>query len=175
MSFAGDAVFDGALGAGRLLAKGEGARWPLANEGGGGRVLANEEGAGLARELDVALGIDMGMPNAGRGAFCLAAGAAAFQSVFKRSSILTASLSEVFRHRKLVVELETGLLFQVATKHTGPPLDPRHWLNPGQRGGPCQQSGVVVRQTFLDQPIPLFYLICKSVPALLRFLTNRTA
>jgi hypothetical protein len=93
MSLAGDAVFDGALGAGRLLANGEGV----------GRLLAKEEGAGLARELDTALGIDMGTPKAGRGAFCLAAGAAAVQSVFKRSSILSASLSEVFRHGNLLL------------------------------------------------------------------------
>ena len=73
------------------------------NGEGARRLLAKAEGAGLARELEVALGIDMGMPNAGRGAFCLAAGAAAVQSVFKRSSILSASLSEVCRHGNLLL------------------------------------------------------------------------
>jgi hypothetical protein len=123
MSLAGDAVFEGALGAGRLLAKGEGARWLLANGEGFVRLLAKEEGAGLARELEAPLGIDMGMPNAGRGAFCLAAGAAAVQSVFKRSSILSRSLSEVFRHGEVVVELEVVLAISGCYETHGTPLN----------------------------------------------------
>lgn len=131
MSLAGEAVFGGGLAADKLLAKGE--------------------GAGLARELEAALGIDMGMPKAGRGAFCLAADAAAVQSVFKRSSILSASLSRVCRHRKGLLDGNWIAISGCYETH-GLPLNPRHWLDPEQTG-PCQQSGVF-RQTFPHHPIP---------------------